>query len=95
MEAAGSSRDCRRYRTASLRHRDEASAAYAHSAQNHGVSYGFAFTYLDGVDGTSKYPTGYLRATMNRQNVRSDPLIDRRIFQSEFYPFAVGLSVGR
>ncbi|WP_271528363.1 hypothetical protein [Bradyrhizobium sp. CCBAU 25338] len=39
---------------ASLRHRDEANAAYAHSAQNHGVSYGFAFTNVDGVDGTFK-----------------------------------------
>jgi hypothetical protein len=27
-------------------------AAYAHSAGNHGVAYGFAFTNFDGVDGT-------------------------------------------
>jgi len=37
---------------ASPRHRDETNAAYAHSAENHGVSYGFAFTNFDGVDGT-------------------------------------------
>jgi hypothetical protein len=29
-------------------------AAYAHSAENRAVSYGFAFTNFDGVDGTFK-----------------------------------------
>ncbi len=44
----------RRYRMASPRHRDETNAAYAHSAENDGVSYGVALTNFDGVDGTFK-----------------------------------------
>ncbi len=39
---------------ASPRHREETNAAYAHSTENYGVSYGFAFTNFDGVDGTFK-----------------------------------------
>ncbi|MGY4229626.1 hypothetical protein ACVMIH_006987 [Bradyrhizobium sp. USDA 4503] len=34
---------------ASPRHRDETRAAHAHSTENHGVSYGFAFTDFDGT----------------------------------------------
>jgi hypothetical protein len=37
---------------ASPRHRDETNVAYAHSAENYGMSYGF--TNFDGVDGTFK-----------------------------------------
>jgi hypothetical protein len=36
------------------RHRDETDAAYAYSAENYGMSYGFTFTNFDGVDGTVK-----------------------------------------
>lgn len=79
---------------ASLRHRDEANAAYAHFAQNQRVAYGFAFTNFDGVDGTFKWLTGYLRATMNRHNVQSDRSI-RVSFDLSSTRFAVSLSVGR